>query len=375
MAVAHGAPMVNELSVVSDQWPVVPETEFQSEQLEVVDAAAAMELFFERGWTDGLPIVPPTPEAVEAMLEYAGRYPAEHLGSVPERRREVNVEKVAINAVMAGCLPAFFPVVLTAVEAILEPRFSLVGPSSSTAGAAVLIVVNGPVARELGLNSKDNLFGPGNRANATIGRAVRLTMINAMGTTPGVFDRSCMGHPGKYTYCIAENEAESPWAPLHVDRGLHADDSAVTVFAAQAMYQSNDRFHSDAKSLLASTALSMAAVSSFLADAQPEMAVVVGYEHMLALRESGLTRNQIKDFLFERARSDLVSLKQVGKLPGSVKPGDEARFEQVLDSPDDILLIAAGGVAGRYTNIIPGWPGGGSRSVTRAIGQCEECHI
>jgi hypothetical protein len=351
------------------------QTRFQSEQLEVADSVAAIELFFERGWTDGLPIVPPTPEAVEEMLEYAGHEPGTHLGSVPERRRDVTVEKVAVNAVMAGCLPAFLPVVLTAVEAILEPRFSLVGPSSNTAGAAVLIVVNGPVARQLGLNSKDNLFGPGNRANATIGRAVRLTMINAMGTAPGVFDQSCMGHPGKYTYCIAENEADSPWEPLHVDRGLHPEDSAVTVYAAQAMYQSNDRFHSDPESLLTSIALSMAAVSSFLAEAQPEMAVVVGYEHMQALGDSGWTRRQIKDFLFAQARSDLTSLKQVGKLPGATEPGDEARFKGVIDHADDILLVAAGGVAGRYTDIIPGWPGARSRSVTRAIGQCDECHV
>lgn len=351
------------------------ETRLQSERLEVADASAAIELFFERGWTDGLPIVPPTPESVEAMLEYAGREPAEHLGSVPERRREIDVEKVAINAVMAGCLPAFFPVVLSTVEAILDPRFSLVGPSSSTAGAAVLVVVNGPVASQLGLNGKDNLFGPGNRANATIGRALRLTMINTMGTIPGVFDRSCFGHPGKYTYCIAENEADSPWEPLHVDRGLHADDSAVTVFAAQATYQSNDRFHSDAESLLASIAQSMAAVSSYLAAQQPEMAVVVGYEHMQELRKSGWTRRQIKEFLFEHAQCDLASLKLQGKLAGSIEPGDEGRSRRVLDDPDDILLVAAGGVAGRYTAIIPGWPGGGSRAVMRAIGQCEECHI
>ena len=170
------------------------------------DAVTAMERCYELGWTDGLPVVPPTLERVEEFMDFAERSPDEVLGSIPERRREVTVAKTAANAVMAGCLPEYFPVVLAATEAMLDPEFNLIAPSSSQGGAAVLVVVNGPAVGELGMNSGANIFGPGNRANATIGRAIRLILMNACASIPGLFDRTVIGHPGKYTYCIAENE-------------------------------------------------------------------------------------------------------------------------------------------------------------------------
>ena len=182
-------------------------------------------------------MVPPTEAAVRAMLEAVGLAPDAQVAFITNRQVAVTAEKVAINAVMAGCLPEYMPVVVAAVEGLAEPQWGYHGPATSTGGAAVLMIVNGPIARRLGMNCEDNLFGPGWRANATIGRAVRLVMRNVIGTLPGLLDRGTLGHPGKYTYVIAENEAESPWTPLHVERGFRADQSAVTVMSAEAPRQ------------------------------------------------------------------------------------------------------------------------------------------
>ena len=216
-----------------------------SKRLEFASADEAIESYLERGWTDGLPVVPPTPVRVGDFLEYSGRPPSEIIGAEPTKGRVITAEKVAINAVMAGCLPEYGPVVLAAVEALCEPSFNLHAITVSTAGAAVLVAVNGPAASETGLNSGVSLFGPGHRANAAIGRAVRLVIGNVTGAAPGVLDKATLGHAGKYTWCIAEAEETSPWEPLHVEpweplhveRGLPADQGAVTVFAGLSPIQ------------------------------------------------------------------------------------------------------------------------------------------
>ena len=198
------------------------------------DSLEAIEKCYELGWTDGLPVVPPTQERVAEFLQRAGRQAGEVVGEIRERRREITAGKVAANAVMAGCLPEHLPVVLAATEAMLDPVFNLVGPSSSMGGAAVLVIVNGPVAGQLNINSRNNLFGPGNRANATIGRSIRLILMNACAAVPGLFDRSVIGHPGKFSYCIAEADTQTHWTPLHVERGFSPDRSTVTVFASES---------------------------------------------------------------------------------------------------------------------------------------------
>ena len=185
-------------------------TELLSRRYTVDDPGQAIELCFEKGWTDGLPVVPPTEARVRAMLDAAGLAPGQQVAFIANRQVAITAEKVAINAVMAGCRPEHMPVVIAAIEGIADPRWGYHGPATSTGGAGVLMIVNGPVARALGFNSGDNLFGPGWRANATVGRAVRLVMRNAIGTLPGKLDRGTLGHPGKYTYVIAENETERP---------------------------------------------------------------------------------------------------------------------------------------------------------------------
>src|SRR3989454_3760534 len=208
-----------------------------SKRSTVEDAAQALDLCFEKGWTDGLPVIPPTEPAVRAMLDTARLAPDAKIAYIRDRFVSITAEKVAINAVMAGCKPEYMPVVVAAVEGIGDERWGYHGPGTSTGGAAVLMIVNGPIARELDINAGDNLFGPGWRASLTIGRAVRLVMRNVCGSMPGLLDRGTLGHPGKLSYVIAENEAESPWTPLHVERGFRADQSTVTRMAAEAPHQ------------------------------------------------------------------------------------------------------------------------------------------
>ncbi|MCE3000963.1 MAG: thioredoxin, partial [Betaproteobacteria bacterium] len=211
--------------------------ELKSRRLTADDEGSAIELCYANGWTDGLPVIPPTASRIAAMLEAGGLEPGKQLSFIENRQVSVTAEKVAINAVMAGCKPEFMPVITATVEALADPLYGYHGPATSTGGSAVFMLVNGPIAKQLNINSGDNVFGQGWRANATIGRAIRLVMQNVIGTTPGVLDRSSLGHPGKYTFCIAENEVDSPWPPFHTTRGFKPEHNAVTIFAALGVHQ------------------------------------------------------------------------------------------------------------------------------------------
>ncbi len=204
-----------------------------SESLSLDDYDEAVELFFERGWTDGLPVVLPTRRRVEAMIAHVGRDPQESLGPVPPKGGEATIEKLAINAVMGGCRPEHFPVALAAMEAMMDPAHNLNGVSQTTHMCVSLIIVNGPIARELGFNSRDGVFGNGYRANAAVGRAARLALWNLGGAVPWDTDKSTLSHPGEYAFCIAEEEEDNPWPPLHVERGCAPGSDAVTVFACE----------------------------------------------------------------------------------------------------------------------------------------------
>lgn len=343
------------------------------------DPVAVIESCFEKGWTDGLPVVPPTDARVEEFLDYVGRPGEEVLGEVPERRRVVTVEKVAANAVMAGCLPAYFPVVLAAVEAMLAAEFHVLAPSASLGGSAILVVVNGPAVPALNINCRHNLFGPGWRANATIGRAIRLILMNVCGAIPGVFDRSTFGHPGKYTYCIGEDEEHSPWPPLHAERGLAAHESAVTVFACEGPRQVRNFLSRTPEGLLTAIVDTVAclgtsmATSGSVADAsdrprQGELALVIGGEHRQIFAAHGWSKADIRAAVRERARRSLADLKRGGMVRGEVAPGDAERVFPLIARAEDILVVAAGGEVGAMSIVIPSWaPPVISRSVTRAV--------
>ena len=333
-----------------------------SRRLEFDEAAEANEYYLGQGWTDGLPIVPPTPARVTEFLDYAARSPSEIVGTEPTKGRVITAEKVAINAVMAGCLPEYLPVVLAAIEAMSEDRFNLHAISVSTAGAATLTVVNGPIVRELGINSGVSVFGPGHRANATIGRSIRLVMSNVTGAAAGVLDKATLGHAGKYTWCMAEAEDVSPWESLHIERGLSAQESAVTVFAALSPVQAADHQANRPEPILASLGNALFAAGP----AQSEVIVVLTPELIGYIGSAGWSKAQVKEFLFERAQRKVADWVDSGGMPPGA--GDPEAKVGVAKSPGGITVIVAGGAAGGFSAIIPMWGGGsGSQSVTKAI--------
>lgn len=338
------------------------------------DPIEAMEQMYRLGWTDGLPVVPPTERRVAQFIDCGGRSADEIVGELPERRREISVEKVAANAVMAGCLPEYMPVVLAAAEAMLDPKFNLVGPSSSLGGSGIMVIVNGPVARELGVNSRNNLFGPGNRSNATIGRAVRLILMNACAAIPGLFDRSILGHPGKYSYCIAEAENETHWNPLHVERGFDRAQSAVTVFACESPRQVRasggpDTIINTAADVASALGTSLSTVGSTddrsAVVRQGELALVISGESYVW---DGWSKQDIRNRLQPNVRRTMADIKRAGEVGGEVMPEDEERWLPLIASPDDILLIFAGGEERTMCAVIPSWgPKVSSTSVTKAV--------
>ena len=300
------------------------------------------------------------------MLAACGLEPDKQVAFIENRQVSVTAEKIAINAVLAGCKPEYMPVVVAAVEAIADPLYGYHGPATSTGGSAVFMVVNGPIARELDMNCGDNLFGPGWRANATIGRAVRLIMRNTIGTLPGELDRSSLGHPGKYTFCIAENEAESPWPPLHVDRGFKRGQNAVTIMAALGVHQYSNGLSSTPEGVL-TTACAQMRISAGTAR-QPNYALVFAGEHMAIMKKAGWTRDQVKRYCFEHTKISVAELKRIKMKDGDVAPEDETAMVPLVQSPQDFLVIAAGGAAGVQSAYIPGWGSkSGSQSVTREI--------
>ena len=336
-----------------------------SERIEFDDWSAVADSFMERGWTDGLPIVPPTPDSVAASLAASGRRASDILGTEPTKGRVITAEKAAANAVMAGCKPEHFRVVAAAVEAMCEPKFNLHAVSASTQGSAVLAVVNGPIAAELGVNSGVSVFGPGHRANAAIGRALRLIIINATGSQSGEIDKATLGHPGKYTWCVAEAESVSPWGPLHADRGLAADDSAVTVFPALSPIQVDNHAFQKPEEILVSFRDALFAGGAGLN--QGEVVVVLCPEHVGNLERAGWSKEQVKEFLYETASRPVSEWRAAGRFIGD-SVGAPDKILHAAQSADGITVMVAGGLAGAFSCVVPLWSGGvGARSVTRKI--------
>ena len=360
--------------------------EFVSEVGEAEDPIALQELFYENGWTDGLPVVPPTPDRVSAFLETSGRNPSDIITIIPTRNRTLTAEKVAINCVMAGCLPAYMPVVIAVLESMAEDAYRFHASITSTGGAAPFVVVNGPIRNELLMNSDANVMGPGNRANATIGRAIRLIIMNVAGAQPGILDKSTQGHPGKYSFCIAEAEEISPWEPFHVEQGFDAATSTVTVFAAESAHGIQNHLSGDPEELLLCIAREVASVGGF---SFGQCALVLAPEHANIIAQSGWDKKTVKQFLFDHATQSIADLKRFGKLApngedlflfegaeeslvnAGVSPDDIAKIlalgsrisegddETLLISrglgPDDILMVVAGGAAGGHSAFIPSW--------------------
>jgi hypothetical protein len=342
-----------------------------SRTYEVENLVAAQELYHANGWTDGLPIVPPTAEAVEACLAWVGMAPDQLVGIEPVRAAPVTAEKLAVNAVMAGCLPMHFPVVVAAWSAMLQEPFLLHGATSSTGGCAVLVVINGPIRHEIGASGGFNAIGNSDRATASIGRAIRLGLINVLDVRPGVIDRSTLGHPGKFSYCIAEDEEDGTWAPLSAMRGIPAGVSAVTVMAAQAPRQIMNEWTTKPEEILETFAAEMRANLRHYSIYAGNYAIIVPKQLREHLQAAGWSKADVARFIHERARIRRAEWAEVGK--GAVVRDRGDTVYPALGSADDLLVIAAGGPAGGFGAIIPPWLGHKSRAVTVASGACVDC--
>ncbi len=336
-----------------------------SRTVEVADEDAARARIEEERWGDGLPAVPPTPARVARMLSGTTLPPGQVVASVAPNHAPVTVEKIAVNAVLAGCDPEHLPVVIAGVRAMCAEPFNLHGLAATTHWACPLFVVSGPIARELGFNGGVGAFGNGTRANAVVGRALRLVMMNVGGARPGGITRTTQGHPGRYTYCIAENEAESPWEPLHVERGLPRDCSAVTVVAAEAPHGLVDQGSRTAEELALSLGWSMAAMWShqtFPVAAQTVLAV--SPEHARVFGRDGWSKDRLRRVLFERIRRPLRSWQgpEANRREASplvrdllARGADPETLVPKFPSPESILVVVVGGTAGLFSSVLPGW--------------------
>lgn len=337
----------------------------------VADAAAhrsvpsgtdLIEWYYAQGFSDGFPVVPPTPAKVAAMVEALGGEPSFVECRVPPRWGNLTREVLAINLVMAGCLPDYAPVVRAAMLALTDTAFNLNGVQATTHMASPLLVVNGPIRNAIGMNAGCNVFGSGNRANATIGRAIRLILLNVGGGWPGDLDKSTLGHPGKYTYCIADNEEASPLAPYHVEKGYKAEDSTVFVIAAEPPHSVTNHVANDPEGILDSICSAMSTIAHNNAVSSGHCAVVLGPEHARTIAQHGWKRHDIRSYLWTYARirfGDIAFNHRYGKiynrnLPAWYKRDLEARIP-IVPSVDNIHLFVAGGEAGRFSAFIPGW--------------------
>ena len=343
------------------------------------------EFLDEQGVTDGLPVVPPTEARVARMLQGTSRAPGDVVAAVPPNLAPATVEKIAINAVMAGCRPGYLPVVIAAVEAACDHAFNLHGVLATTYFVGPLIIVNGPIRQRIGLNCGRNAFGQGSRANATIGRALQLVVRNVGGGRPGEVDMATLGQPGKYTACIGENEELSCWEPLHVERGFDRDQSTVTLFAAEAPRAIRDQLSRSARSLATSMAMSMESIAHVRLHRMDEALLVVSPEHARTFERDGYTRQQLRMRIQEVTSRPLRELLpnedcEKGMIPRNIPRewlDDSGRpLPDALDnplpkflSPDHILIVVAGGTAGKFSAAVGGWASGGlgSKAVTIAI--------
>ena len=331
------------------------------------------ESLFDRGVTDGLPVVPPTPERVVAMLEHTSRDPQEVVAVLPPYDGEATVEKVAINAVMAGCPGEALPVVLAAVEAAAEPQFALHGLLATTMPVGPTVVVSGPYADRIGMNSRGNALGQGNRPNVTIGRALQLTVRNVGGGKPGEEDRATHGQMGKVGQCFPERLDDSPWEPLSASRGLSADETGVTLVAAEAPRVLVDQLARDPEGLCASLALALENVAHPKLRLAFDAMLVVGPEHGRIFRDAGWSREQVQGRLFELTTSPAGEIvRGAGGSPEGVDPKfvtDPEMPVAKFAAPDRIILAHAGGDAGLFSMIFCTWAAGeiGSAPVTKAV--------
>jgi hypothetical protein len=337
------------------------ETGLKSRRIEIGSDEDEHEAMFARGWSDGLPLVPPTEERVLRMLDGTARDPQDVLGLVPPDLAPATVEKIAVNAVLAGCKAEYLPVVLAAVEAVLEEQFAMHGVLATTMFVGPVVVVNGPVRRRIGMNSKGNVLGQGNRANAAIGRALQLVIRNIGGGRPQEVDRATLGNPGKYTYCFAEDEEGSSWEPLSVERGVEPGRAAVTVFAGFGLQGIVDQKSRDPESLSRSFAESLKAIHNVKSAPSCDALVVVCPEHHRTFKNAGWTKARLYEELYRLC--EIPGDELVAGAKGIAEGGPPSLAGKSVNKfrPGGLMIVRAGGDAGMFSGIIGGWSAGGPR--------------
>lgn len=313
-----------------------------------------------KGWTDGLPVIPPTEELVREMIA-AGSAPAQELLGVMEPvKGKATIEKVAANAVMAGCEPRYFPVVLAAVRAVLQPKFNVGSTACTTGGAAPVVVVSGPIAAEVGINAGTSCFGGNVKANATIGRALRLVMRNLGGAKPDGMEKSTQGWPGKLSMCFAENEARNPLEPFRVSQGIDASRSAVSVLAVRGIYAVTEGVQQTGEGVLETIAGSMRTVGApIYYQMGVPVIVCLGPEHAAEIAAAGYTRQSLQQYFFEHCRLPVATLRNRGYFlpncwPASIDPKDDAALVPMVSEPRHFWIVVAGG-DGRHSAWMPAW--------------------
>ena len=326
------------------------------------DFAAMQDYFWAQGWTDGLPVAPPTEDAVRAMLAAVDADPQHSLGVMQPSNSRATLEKLAVNAVMAGCRPEHFPVVITAVKAAMRDGFNLAGTAATTGGAMQVMIVNGPVAPRLGIHADAGCFGPGFRANAAIGRAFRLIVRNVAGLTPGEMDKATLSSPGRYSFCFAENEARSPWEPLHVERGYAPEDSTVTMAGVLGVYRIMESTSGTGFGVLGTIVGNMKTVgiANYYQQATGgQVILVLCPEHAAEVAASGLSKADVKDYVFHNARMPVGRLKGIAHYgnrtwPAWIDESDDGVMVPIVRSASDVVVIVAGG-DGRHSAWMAGW--------------------
>ena len=350
----------------------------RARKIEIAPADDVHEFLFDQGFTDGLPVVPPTPERVLRMLGGTERSSQEVIAQIPPNYAPATVEKIAINAVLAGCTPECLPVVIAAIEAIANKEFNIHGVNATTMGASPVLVVNGPIRERIGMNMGLGVLGQGSRANSAIGRAVRLAVRNIGGAKPGGTERSTLGNPMKFTMCFPEWEERSPWTPLHVERGFKAEDSVVTAFAmSSGPALCVDQTSRSARQLAGSIALSLEAMHHVRAHNSSDALLVVSPEHVDTLWRDHFGKDDIREHVQKVTARPMGELVADGDVGGGMPrerfeamPAErQARHLPKFASKDNIHIVVAGAEAGKFTGVFHGWAGGemGSVPVSRKI--------
>lgn len=347
--------------------------------LTAIDEAAALELLHDTGCTDGLPVIIPTPERVARLVLASGLDGDLDLGAMGPGGGAATIEKIAINAVMAGCLPDHVAVVLAGIRAIMQPEFDLGEMQGTTHSTAPLMIINGPVVQHCGIASGFGALGPGHRANVSIGRAVRLCMMNIGGARPGTSDMALLGHPGKFSFCLAEDETSSPWEPLAQSMGAAPGDSTATVVGAEAPHSmifvndgdDPDSPHRLLRSIAAVIANTGSNNASFGAGA---VAVALNPEHAEVLGNAGFSRVEVQTELWRLATNRRGALRRLN--PGFVRPGVDDDDVRALRRPEDAVVFVAGG-SGLYSSVFPSWAAGAHRNpaVSEQIVTDEACEV